>query len=260
MEIINHSGKSIPQSPQRIVSLVPSLTELLYDLDLGDRVVGITKFCVHPATWFQHKKRVGGTKKVKLDELQLLKPDLVIANREENVQAQVEEIAAFCPVALTDVNNFDQAMTTIEWLGNLTATTSKAVDLTEQIRMAFDNWKPPGPRFSTCYLIWEDPYMVAAGGTFIDDMLHLAGFQNVFVSLERYPAVGLLDIADADPELIMLSSEPFPFSQKHISGLKADLPATTPLLVDGEIFSWYGSRMLKAPHYFRQLWQKLVPA
>lgn len=250
----------MPATPMRIVSLVPSLTELLYDLDLDERVVGITKFCVHPAIWFQHKKRVGGTKNVRIDDLKALKPDLVIANKEENVQSQVAEIAAFCPVLLTDVNSYEDALATIEAIGKHTNVEEKAAYLVEQIREAFGQWTPPGPHYNTCYLIWQDPYMVAASHTFICDMLRIAGFQNAFVHLDRYPAVGMMEIAEADPELVMLSSEPYPFSQKHVAGWQEELPGATTILVDGEIFSWYGTRMLRAPQYFRQLWQKLTLA
>jgi len=161
---------SITNSPQRIISLVPSQTELLYDLGLDDRVAGITKFCIHPNEWFRSKTRIGGTKTIKMDIIHHLQPDLIIANKEENVREQVEELANKYPVWVSDVNNLEDALEMIAGIGKITSTYEKAEDIARTIRNKFDALTPilqlTAPN-STCYLIWKDPYITVGGNTFI---------------------------------------------------------------------------------------------
>jgi ABC-type Fe3+-hydroxamate transport system substrate-binding protein len=230
--------------PQRIVSLVPSQTELLYDLGLGDRVVGITKFCVHPSHWQKEKIKIGGTKTVHLQKVLDLKPDLILANKEENDREQVEYLAQYCPTHTTDVKTLADALDMIATVGTLTGTQTAAADLVTRIRAVFDRLPQFDAPRSAAYLIWRKPYMVAGGDTFIQDMLHYAGFSNVFAHLMRYPECAVQDLVAAAPQYLLLSSEPYPFKDKHIAELQSICPNAVIQLVDGEMFSWYGSRLL----------------
>jgi len=247
----------LPRKPQRIISLVPSQTELLFDLGLNEEVVGITKFCVHPQQWFHNKTRVGGTRQVKPDIIHQLQPDLIIANKEENVKEQVEELSRRYPVWTSDINNPEDAYEMIMQIGAMTGKERNALLLITKIKAKFAQLHrsaeqiKPGTR--TCYLIWQNPYMTAGGDTFIHSMLEAAGFENVFADKRRYPEITMDDLIISNCQLLLLSSEPFPFKQKHIDELQPLLPATKILLVDGEMFSWYGSRLAEAPGYFAKL-------
>jgi len=244
----------VPASPQRIISLVPSQTELLYDLGLGERVVGITKFCVHPETWFKTKHRVGGTKKVDLDKVRALKPDLIIGNKEENERKDIQALEKDFPVWMSDVRDLPGALDMIQRIGELTGTNAKSVGLVQRMEEAFGSVVPLDPPLTVAYLIWREPFMVAGHGTFVNDMLKRCGLQNVFDEGDaRYPEITPQELAESDPDLILLSSEPYPFKEKHIQELNMICPGTPVHLVDGELFSWYGSRLLKAPAYFSGL-------
>ncbi|MBL0056978.1 MAG: ABC transporter substrate-binding protein [Chitinophagaceae bacterium] len=247
--------------PKRIISLVPSQTELLYDLGLEDETVGITKFCIHPDAWSKNKTRVGGTKTVNQAVIDGLRPDLIIANKEENVKEQVEALAAEYPVWLTDVNNLEDALQMIRDIGTLTNRKEQAEWLAESIRKEFvelQQLQTKNYKLTTAYLIWKDPYMAAGGGTFIHDMIRRCGFRNIFADLTRYPEVRVTELQTAGCELLLLSSEPFPFREKDLEELAEQLPGTRILLVDGEMFSWYGSRLREAPAYFNQLIHRLL--
>jgi ABC-type Fe3+-hydroxamate transport system substrate-binding protein len=239
--------------PKRIVSLVPSQTELLFDLGLDAETIGITNFCVHPQSWFKTKERVGGTKKVNIDKVHRLKPDLIIANKEENVKEQIEELAKDYPVWLTDVNNLTDALQMIADIGILTGKSKTATPLVNSISKGFKAMPKIEKPVKTAYLIWRKPYMTVGGDTFINDMLLQCGFENIFADKKRYPQINIEDLPIANCQLLLLSSEPYPFKQKHIDELSSQLPGTKIILADGEFFSWYGSRMLKAADYFKQL-------
>jgi ABC-type Fe3+-hydroxamate transport system substrate-binding protein len=246
------TGYYYPQ--QRIVSLVPSQTELLHYLGLEAETVGITKFCIHPQHWFAAKARVGGTKTVNITAVEALHPTLIIANKEENVKEQVEALAKKFPVWLTDVNTLEDALQMITDIGQLTDTAAQARDLVDEISTRFSALQEQQRNpLKTAYLIWRKPWMAAGGGTFIQDMLTRSGLVNVLEDITRYPEVTTGQLADAGCELLLLSSEPYPFKQQHIDELQHALPGTKILLVDGEMFSWYGSRLLLAPNYFLQL-------
>ncbi len=241
--------------PERIVSLVPSQTELLWSLGLGERVVGITKFCVRPGVWFRQKTRVGGTKTVHLQRVAALKPDLILANREENEREQVEALAEHYPVWVSDVYDLPSALGMIRQVGALTGKPTTAQALAQRIEMLFEQCAPePAWRARrAAYFIWRKPWMVAGGDTFIHAMLQAAGFDNVFAHQRRYPEILLADLVAYAPEVLMLSSEPYPFREKHFSEFWQACPQAQVLLVDGEMFSWYGSRLLEAPPYFQAL-------
>lgn len=247
----------VPENPKRIISLVPSQTELLYDLGLGENVCGITRFCIHPDEWFRSKTRVGGTKDVKTERIDTLQPDLILANKEENVKEQIEGLAVKWPVWVSDINNLEQALDMIRQIGRLTGKSTQADLLHSQIQSAFQSLFITVNKPRTAYLIWRDPFMTVGGDTYIHSMLELAGFDNIFKHESRYPETNPLELRSLDCEVLLLSSEPYPFREKHIQELQDALPDTKILLADGEMFSWYGSRLLKAPAYFQKLREKV---
>ncbi len=244
---------SQPQKANRIISLVPSITELLHYLNLNEEVAGITRFCIHPAEWFRNKTKIGGTKNINIKRIQELQPDLIIANKEENEKEQVEELAKDFNVLLTDVKTVDDAYAMIKDIGIMTCRTSEAKKLILDIKKEFTRLQEKSSGRKTAYLIWRNPYMTIGGDTFINDMLQRGGLQNIFAQLLRYPKITADDIMAAGCNLVMLSSEPYPFKEKHITELQQYLPGVPIILVDGEMFSWYGSRMLQMPQYLLSL-------
>ncbi len=240
--------------PQRIISLVPSITELLHHLGLEEETVGITKFCVHPQSWYRSKTRVGGTKTLHKKVIDELKPDLIIANKEENVKDQIEELAREYPVWVTDVNCLEDAFKMIDDIGILTGKYSEAATLNKKIIAQFEALQSSiTQKFRVLYLIWREPYMTIGSDTFINDMLLYCGFDNTFAHHNRYPALNDSQLITTDYQLLLLPSEPFPFKQKHADELQKMLPDKKVILVDGEMFSWYGSRLLMATEYFKHL-------
>lgn len=239
--------------PKRIISLVPSQTELLHDLGLEEEVIGITKFCVHPQTWFRSKTRVGGTKNVNIEKVKALQPDLILANKEENVKEQIEALEKIAPVWVSDVSNLEDAVDMIENVGLLTNKSKQVKTVYENILYSFSKLETVNQQLATCYLIWRNPYMTIGGDTFINDMLKRCGLQNVFEQEQRYPEIILEQLKEHDVQLVLLSSEPYPFREKHIKEIRAVLPSVKILMVDGEMFSWYGSRLLYAVQYFKEL-------
>jgi len=244
--------------PTRIISLVPSQTELLYDLGLRDEVIGITKFCIHPDEWFRRKQRVGGTKNLKIDLIKSLNPDLILANKEENLKEEIEILQNDFNVYVSDISTINEALQMIEDIGKLVHCQQKSIEIVNGIKaeMMTQSRLEKKDKIDALYLIWQNPYMVAGNDTFIHDMMLEAGFNNL-VKQNRYPMMTLEEIKSTNPTVIMLSSEPFPFADKHIIEWQMQLPNTKIILVDGELFSWYGSRMLKSFQYFRGLYEEL---
>ncbi len=238
--------------PQKIISLVPSITELLAHLQLENETIGITKFCIHPTDWFKQKEKIGGTKNINIAKILSLQPDLIIANKEENVQSQIYELSLHFNVLLTDIKNIADALQMINTIGMLTNRVLQANELVSKIEESFYKIAT-SKKIKTLYLIWQNPYMTIGGDTFIDSMMQQAGFQNVCNHLTRYPTLTIEEIVALAPEIVLLSSEPFPFKEKHIEPIKKHLPNTKIILADGEMFSWYGNRMLLAAEYFKQL-------
>lgn len=241
---------TLAATPKRIVSLVPSQTELLHYLGLSTQVVGITRFCIHPAEWFKGKKRVGGTKDFDIARIHALQPDLIIANKEENVPDKIAELAQHYPVWISDISTLTDAYSMIQQVGTMVGKPNKATQLVEQLQTQFAQVSPK--KIKVAYLIWRNPYMAAGGDTFINDILsNICGFSNIFASQLRYPSITLQQLVDASPDFVLLSSEPYPFKEKHIAEINAALPNTLVKLVDGELFSWYGSRLLHTAHYLQ---------
>jgi len=251
----------VPLEPQRVISLVPSLTEYLHDLDLGERLAGVTRYCSRPRDVVKGRVSVGGTKKFDFQRIASLKPDLVIANKEENYQSGIEQLAEQYPVWVSDICDLDSALTALQSIAELVNRADTGRDMIHQIRHSFDQPLDAGltepPRVA--YFIWRNPWMVCGSNNFIDDMLRRAGFHNVFTEhADRYPAITMNKIAEMEPDFLLLSSEPFPFSEKHIEELRHLLPLCNACIVDAEPFSWYGSRLLHAADYFAKLNQQYV--
>lgn len=233
---------------KRIISLVPSQTELLYDLGLDAEVVGITKFCVHPPYWLKEKTIIGGTKKFHFETIDRLQPDLIIGNKEENYQEGIELLQKNYPVWMSDIVNLDDALSMVTSVSEITRKKNLGLALVGHIGKLFKEIKPI--KASVLYLIWRKPWMGAGKGTFINSMLEIMGLENA-LQTERYPELSEEEIKELHPDLLFLSSEPYPFKEEHIEELKRLVPKAKILLVDGEMFSWYGSRLLNAPDYFK---------
>jgi ABC-type Fe3+-hydroxamate transport system substrate-binding protein len=246
--------------PQRIVSIVPSQTELLFDLGLDAEVTGITKFCIHPIDKFASRAKVGGTKRLNLDLIRSLKPDLVIGNKEENEKDQVEVLMSEFPVWMSDIYTLEDAQKTIAEIGMLVNREPEAAYLNHLIHAGFTDLQTlalqNGIHKKVAYLIWRAPYMLAGRNTFIDNILALNGLENI-IAESRYPELDLAELKLLKPDLVFLSSEPYPFQEKHLEEIRSAIPEARVMLVDGEMFSWYGSRLVKAVQYLFHLQKEL---
>lgn len=241
-------------SPSRIVSLVPSQTQLLHYLGLEDEVVGITKFCIIPDEWYRSKTRVGGTKSVDLKKVKSLRPDLIIGNKEENSIEDVVELRKIAPVWMSDIYTLEDALYMIKSIAEITDRVRIGSGLIEQIKQAFAKMIAEIKPFhlegkTVLYYIWKEPNMISGKSTFVDDMISKCGLVNA-TNLERYPEINAKDYS---PDYIFLSSEPYPFKQEHIDEFQPMYPNSKIVLVDGEMFSWYGSKLKDAPAYFTTL-------
>ena len=239
----------------KVVSLVPSITETLFDLGLtSDEIVGRTKFCIHPKELVKNVEIIGGTKNLNIEKIKALKPDLIIANKEENVKEQVEELMKDFKVLVTNVETLEDNYYLIKQLGHLFGKKEKAQFFNLKTYEAFDIPKPK-KKLKVAYLIWKDPYMTIGGDTFISRILEELGFENLFNNQKRYPEIQLEDLKEAD--LIFLSSEPFPFKEKHIEEIQEVCQNQKIKIVDGEAFSWYGTHIAKCGEYYRVLSEDL---
>jgi ABC-type Fe3+-hydroxamate transport system substrate-binding protein len=246
-------------APHRIVSLVPSITELLYALGLQNNIAGITKFCIHPPHLKNNSIIIGGTKNLRIPSILQLQPDLVIANKEENLRNEVEILAAQIPVLLTDVSNLEDALNMIKQIGSVTHTSENAAGICYQVQNQFKQIIKPYPSLNACYMIWQQPYMVAGGDTFISNMMQYCGLNNIYQQQSRYPSINIKELTEKKCDLLLLSTEPYPFTKQHVAQLSKALPATKVIMADGEMFSWYGSRLIQAPAYFTKLLQNSLP-
>lgn len=242
--------------PVRIVSLVPSLSELLVDLGLSDNLIGITKFCIFPEEVFKSTEKIGGTKQLNLQKIMDLKPDFILANKEENQKEQIDVLRSKFPVWISDIYNIKDCLNLIEDLGEIFQIQDKAKELTDNIKRNFaalnsNNSLKLLKNKTVRYFIWKKPYMVAGKNTFIDHILSsVIGMKND-TTTERYPEIDLKKICA--PDFIFLSTEPYPFQEKHFKEFKQLFPNAKIALVDGTYFSWYGSRLTKTPDYLKKL-------
>ncbi|HRP02141.1 MAG TPA: helical backbone metal receptor [Candidatus Kapabacteria bacterium] len=244
--------------PTRIISLVPSITELLYELNIGDNIVAKTKFCIHPKIENENITLLKGTKNFEVDKIIQLRPDIVIANKEENSKDLIEELLNYCPVYITDVNNITSALKMIIDIGAICNKNNEANILATNIRTEINNL-PKMLSGRAAYLIWKQPLMSITGNTFINSMLELIGIDNIFKNREgNYPEVTQQEIIDNRPDYIFLSTEPYRFTNVHIPKFQSMFPNSKVLIIDGEMCSWYGSRMLKAIRYLNDFQSLLL--
>lgn len=235
----------------KIISLVPSITETLFDFGLDEtRIIGRTKFCVHPVDLVKKVEIVGGTKNLNIEKIRALKPEIIIANKEENQKTQVEELMKHADVWLTDIETLADNEKFLTDLGKLLNKEEKAADFNLRIRNVFEGNIVSQP-IKVAYLIWKNPYMSVGGDTFISNVIEKLGLVNLLTNETRYPEISIAKMQEAD--YIFLSSEPFPFRQQHIDELQAQLPNQKIILVDGEAFSWYGTHLAKCAVYYREL-------
>ncbi len=251
----------LPGYPKKIISLVPSQTELLFDLGLREEVIGITKFCIHPNEWFRNKIRIGGTKKLNIERIKSLNPDLIIANKEENNEEEISILFQNFPLWISDIKNLDDAINMIRELSKVINKEQEGILVIKSIESEFEKLKQSDFKTHTCaYIIWNEPMMTVGGDTFISKMMNYAGFKNVFEEKRRYPVLPADDLKNSSPEIILLSSEPYPFKEKNLQHFRYNFPGSKVVLVDGEMFSWYGSRLIKTPSYLLQLREKINSA
>jgi ABC-type Fe3+-hydroxamate transport system substrate-binding protein len=235
--------------PSRIVSLVPSQTELLYDLGLNDEVVGITKFCVYPEEWFKSKIRVGGTKKVDIEKVAQLKPDLIIGNKEENTESDILELEKIAPVWMSDIYTVEDALNMILELGEIIGKVQAADKLCKKIKDGFCELEMNRISGSFLYFIWKEPDYLAGTNTYISDLLEKTGLDNL-CRIKRYPEYS---VEMGKPDHVFLSSEPYPFKIDDLDVFRMKFPGSKVHLIDGEMCSWYGSRMYTSTKYLRKL-------
>jgi ABC-type Fe3+-hydroxamate transport system substrate-binding protein len=238
----------------KIISLVPSITETLFDFGLTDKeVVGRTKFCIHPKDLVKNVAIIGGTKNLHLEKIKALNPDLIIANKEENDQFQVEELMKDFKIWVTDIENLEDNRDFLTELGKLLKKEEIAENFNQKINSIFNLKKTANPK-KVAYLIWKNPYMTVGSDTFIHEIIEKLGLENLFKNQKRYPEISLDQMKEAD--VIFLSTEPFPFQQKNIEELQKKLPNQNIILVDGEAFSWYGTHLAKSSEYFQTLFSE----
>ena len=239
----------------RVISLVPSITETLFDICLTSyEIIGRTKFCIHPKELVKDVEIIGGTKNLNLEKIKILKPDLIIANKEENVKEQVEELMKDFKVLVTDIETLEDNSELLKQLGKIFNKEKIADEINLKTYEAFDIPKSEN-KLKVAYLIWKDPYMTVGGDTFISRILEELGFENQFKDQKRYPEVQLEDLKEAD--LIFLSSEPFPFKEKHIAEIQNICVDQKIMIVDGEAFSLYGSHLAKCGEYYLELLKQI---
>lgn len=254
MKFTDQTGFDVEvNSTLRVISIVPSQTEFLVDIGLGERLIAVTKFCIHPEGLIREVGHVGGTKNLNLDKIRELNPDLIIGNKEENTKEQIEELRKDFPVWMSDIYSVDDALSMMIDLGkilNLEKESKSIVDSIQEKRS--DYYKEAFQNKSCLYFIWTNPDMVVGSQNFIHDMIEESGMKNMGIELgERYPM--LSEDIILSPDYIFLSTEPYPFKEEHIKEFQEKFPDSKVELVDGEMYSWYGSRMVKSYDYFEKL-------
>ena len=247
----------LDKKPMRIVSIVPSQSEFLWDIGLRDQLVGITKFCIHPTEMFNTIERVGGTKKLDIDKIRALKPDLIIGNKEENERVDIELLQKEFNVWMSDIYNFEDSFEMMNSLGVILGKENETNKIVNDIKNSLNELKNIFTKQTVAYFIWNNPYMLAASNTFIDFVLGYLGLRNAVSYLERYPELDEIALRELKIDYCFLSSEPFPFKESHIKELQVILPNTKIVIVDGEVFSWYGTRLLHLNAYIKDLNKQL---
>ncbi len=260
MDLRDAAGVSHPPAhgPVRIVSLVPSITELVCDLGLASRLVGRTGFCVHPKETVRKIPKVGGTKTVDLEKVRSLRPTHVILNVDENEKAAAEKLAEFVPhlIVTHPMAPLDN-LALYRLLGGIFGSASEAEKLCARFQAAHDALiAEQHETRKVLYLIWKDPWMTVSRDTYISRTLALAGLETLPKTAEaRYPTFALDEPCVSESDLVLLSTEPYMFRAKHVAelGLLAAFAGKPVRLIDGEMTSWYGSRAIEGLGYLREL-------
>ena len=259
MEFKDQIGRflTLNKTPKRIVCLVPSLTELLVDLGLEDDIVGVTKFCIHPAGLKKIKTVVGGTKNINIEKIKALQPDIILCNKEENSKGIVQICEEIAPTHVSDIYTINDNLALIKQYGQVFSVENEASEIIAKINSELSNFKEfiknKEPK-KVVYFIWKNPWMAVGNTTFINHLLLLNKFDNVYQHKERYPEIDLEEMKlNHQLDFVLLSSEPYPFKEKHILEIEKQTQQAKAVLVDGEMFSWTGSRLIKAFDYFKKL-------
>jgi ABC-type Fe3+-hydroxamate transport system substrate-binding protein len=232
-------------APRRVVSLVPSVTETLFDLACGDAVVGITDFCIFPPALTL--PRLGGTKNPRVDEIRALAPDLVHMNLEENLRRHGEAIEEFAPVFVSEPKSVDDVAVLIEQLGAIHDRVPRALELAAQLRAEAASM--PRRTFTFACPIWKKPWMWCGGDTYVSHLVQAASGQNVLRDEMRYPQRELAEVLALRPDVIFLPDEPYLFTEKdaaEISGARVIGP------FPGHLFTWHGTRTILGLRFLRE--------
>lgn len=257
VSVTDSSNKTVSFSvpPQRVVCLIPSITETFFDLGLGDALAGVSKFCNHPAGGVLNKIKVGGQKDPDLEKIKAIDPDLIIMNREENKPEHIEFLSRYYRTWVTYPRSFRDAGKLILDIGTVFNVGTKARAYADRVRKTADELSlRNGQKIKTLYLIWRNPWMSINRDTFIHDTLSVHGMDNVFArNSQRYFEITDQDIQAANPEIIILPDEPYRFKEKHITEF-SHIPVSAVrdrsiFLVDGTYFCWYGTRTARASEY-----------
>lgn len=227
------------QNFRRIISLVPSWTEFICDIGSENSLVGRTSYCVEPST-ISHLPSVGGTKNPDINLIDELEPDLIIGNKEENKVIDINNIRVMnIPVFMTSAINVADAL---DEMGKIEFLLIKSRKLTRKIEDDMSSIEPF--LFSFLYLVWYDPIMVAGHNTYISKLLEFHGGKNVIdPKQDRYPKIKLADLANIEPDILILPDEPYEFTAKEITELENYMEGTRIMQIDGKTTSWYGTRM-----------------
>lgn len=228
--------------PKRVVSLVPSLTETLFDLGAGDAVAGVTDFCIFPEGL--DLPRVGGTKNPHIDEIRALAPDLVYMNLEENLERHAKQIEAFAPVFVTEPKTVDDVADLITTLGAIHQRAETAQELNDSLNRE----RVTVASFSFAVPIWKNPWMWCGGDTYVSNLVESIGGRNVLRDLERYPSLSLDDVLAHKPDIVFLPDEPYLFTSANAAEIEE------PRVVGpfpGHLFTWHGTRTIQGLRFLR---------
>lgn len=247
---IDHLGRTvhIPTAPTRIVSICPAITSTIIELGAGDTLVGRTEYCIFPENTVEKIPIVGGTKQVDFEQIRVLAPDLILAEKEENTKVIVQTLAKEFPVFVFEVQSLAQNERFIKDLGLLVNEEQKAQQMIANLQQAFKAF-PNLEGMRVAYMIWQEPFMVVGHDTFINSILNGMGLVNPFINQKsRYPIIQFAQLADAKLDYLLLASEPYAFTSEHRRHFQQLLPKTKVLNVDGEMF-WYGSQSVPGYGY-----------
>ncbi len=231
---------SFDAPPRRVVSLVPSLTETLFDIGAGDAVIGITDFCTFPEDL--DRRRLGGTKNPDVAAIRALEPDLVYVNVEENLARHAKQIEEFAPVFATEPRTVGDVATLIATLGAIHR---------RDVAMWVDRLKPVLQRASFRFLcaIWKRPWMWCGGDTYVSNLIESVGGVNLLKHRERYPSMDLDCALALEPQVVFLPDEPYAFTADDAKEIEANVVGPFP----GHLVTWHGTRTVKGLEFLSGL-------